>query len=179
MSLGDLGNGIFILFIFTLLHLLMSLSIGISNIKNNWDKYKCNPGIMPFAPVFGHDTLDNFNECVKVTQVGFMQTFLAPIYQSLYYFAQNGAKFTEIFEDLKVFGNIQDSAMGDFTSTVKTRLYSIVHEINKVYINIVDTFSKLGSTITVLFYTIQSGILIAGAAWENLPGTLMRLAGGG
>ena len=81
MGFGDLGNLILIIFIFTLLQLFLSLNIGISEIRNNWDKYKCNPGIMPFAHVFGHDTGKNFNECIKSSQANFMNSFLEQFIQ--------------------------------------------------------------------------------------------------
>ena len=82
-TFGDLGSAVVIIFIFSIIHAVLAVSIGIANIKRNWDYYKCNPAIMPFAGVFGHDIGKNFNECVKANQVDFMSGFLDPIYQSL------------------------------------------------------------------------------------------------
>jgi hypothetical protein len=173
MGLGDLGNAIIIVFIFSLLHILLSLSIGISNIKNNWQKYKCKPGIMPIANIFGHDVKQNFDECVKITQTGFMKSFMDPLYTSIGFFAQNGAIFTQIFENLKLFGNKQNSGMGNFVNTIKGRLAAFGEETGNIYINIVDSFSKLGATITILYYILESGIILGEETWNSLPGTLM------
>ena len=101
-AFGDSGSAVVIIIIFSLVHILLAVSIGITNIRKNWEKYKCDPAIMPFAGVFGHDVTENFNQCIKTTQVDFMGPFLEPVYQSLSYFSQNGAQFTDMFEDLKV-----------------------------------------------------------------------------
>ena len=93
MGFGNLGSVVMIIFIFSLIHLFLSLTIGISEIRNNWDKYKCNPGIIPFAGVVGpegSDPVKTAEECIKLTQVNFMGIFLEPIYAAITFFMQNG-----------------------------------------------------------------------------------------
>lgn len=177
MGLGDLGNAVLIIFIFMLIHLFLSLSVGIARIKNNWDEYKCEPGIIPFASVFGHDPVQNLNGCIKSIQMDFMSSFLEPIYASLNYFAENGAMFTNIFQDIKLFGLDQQLATFDIAADIKNRMMGIITAMNTMYINIIDTFSKLGSIITVLFYTIQGSIQLAEASWQEIIGTMMVIAG--
>jgi hypothetical protein len=177
MGLGNLGDVIVILLIFGLLQIFIITSIGISNVRNDWDKYKCNPGIIPFAHIFGHDPGKTFNECIKSTQVDFMSAFLEPIYASMFTFAENGSRFTEIFEGLKLFGNNQDNAMGGFVTSAKNRIHSVGNELNKVYLDIDDTFSKLTSTLTILLYVVQTSIETGRLAWNEIPGTFMKMAG--
>lgn len=176
MGLGDLGSAVIIIIIFIVLNIALSLSIGITNIKNNWDKYKCNPGIIPIAFIFGHDVNTTFNECIKENQNDYMSSFMDPIYSSLNYYAESGAKFTQIFDDLKLFSNTQDENMGDFADLVTNKLFNITNEINGIFIKINDTFSKLASSITVLYYFIQSTIGAAEGAWDGLIGTMIKLA---
>jgi len=173
---GDLGSAVVIILIFSMIHGALAISIGISNIRNNWEVYKCNPAVMPFATVFGHDVGKNFNECVQTTQVDFMSAFLDPIYQSLTYFAQNGAIFADMFERIKLFQNTQDNNTNDFVVDAKGRLYNMSDSANRIFIGIKDTFSKLTSTITVLFYTIQSALVAGESAWNELPGTFIKIA---
>jgi hypothetical protein len=173
---GDLGSAVVIIFIFSILHAVLAFSIGISNIKNNWEYYKCNPSIMPFANVFGHDIVSNFNECVQLNQVDLMSSFLEPIYASLNYFAQSGAMFTDMFEEIKLYGNDQNSNMGNFVADAQQRLYNIIDNANGIFIGVSDTINKLTSAITVLYYTIQSGLLLGEKAWDEMPGAFLRLA---
>ena len=172
---GDMGSAIVIIFIFSLLHTLLAASIGISNIKNNWEYYKCNPAIIPFAEVFGHDVGKNFNECVKKTQVDYMKVFLQPIYASLNYFVENGKTLTNSFEQLKYLGNIQGESSQSFVDDAKYRLYNISDSANRIFIGISDTFNKLTSSMMVLYYVVQSTILAGKSAWNELPGTFIKI----
>tara|TARA_B100001093_G_scaffold477995_1_gene505786 strand:+ start:2729 stop:3262 length:534 start_codon:yes stop_codon:yes gene_type:complete len=176
MGLGDLGNAILIIIIFILLNTSLSLSIGITKIKKNWSKYKCNPGIMPVAFLFGHDVNTTFNECVKSTQTDYMTSFLNPIYDSINQFAESGAKFSQIFEDLKVSSNKQDESMGDFSELLTNKLYNVSNATNEIFINVTDTFLKLSSSITVVYQFIRAAIGSAEGAWSGLIGTMIRLA---
>ena len=176
MGVGDLGNAVIIILLFILINISISLSIGISHIKNNWDKYKCNPGIIPIAFIFGHDVNSTFNECIKSNQNDYMSAFMTPIFDSLKYYAEAGSKFAEIFEQMKLFSNTQDDTMGNFAELVTNKLINITTELNNIFIRISDTFAKLGSSITVLYYFIQSTIGAVKGAWSGLPGTFIKLA---
>ena len=173
---GDLGSAVVIILIFSIIHLALAASIGIAKIQNNWEFYKCNPSVMPFASIFGHDTGTNFNECIQKQQTGFMGSFLDPIYQSLSYFAQNGAIFADMFESVKLFGNTQDNNTGNFVEDAKGRLYNMSDGANRIFIGVTDTFSKLTSTITILFYTLQSALVAGKSVWNELPGTFIKIA---
>jgi hypothetical protein len=37
----------------------------IKEVADNWPKYRCDPSIMPFASIYGHDTVENFNYCMS------------------------------------------------------------------------------------------------------------------
>jgi hypothetical protein len=59
-----------LLFVFITLLLTVGfvLILGSSNTKEiieNWPKYRCDPTIMPFAALYGHDTAQNFQFCMK------------------------------------------------------------------------------------------------------------------
>ena len=106
-----------------------------------------------------------------------MSAFLDPIYASLTYFAQNGSVFASLFERLKLFGNLQGDSMFDFTLDANARLNALADGgTSNIYRYNFDTFSKLASTITVLFYVIQSGIAAGKSAWNELPGTFIKVA---
>ena len=174
--LGDLGSAVVIIFIFSILHALLAVSIGISNIKNNWEYYKCNPSIMPFAQVFGFNVEDNFNECVQRNQVDFMSGFLEPIYKSLSYFAQNGKVFADMFESIKLFGNNQNRSMGSFTEDARGRLLNLTDSAKGIFIDISDTFSKLTTAITSIYYGVQATLVAADSSYRELPGLIVKIA---
>ena len=49
MAFKDTLNSITIIFLFIILIISSILALGLENMKENWDKYRCNPMAMPFA----------------------------------------------------------------------------------------------------------------------------------
>jgi hypothetical protein len=181
MGFGNLGSVVMIIFIFSLIHLFLSLTIGISEIRNNWDKYKCNPGIIPFAGVVGpegSDPVKTAEECIKLTQVNFMGVFLEPIYAAITFFMQNGNFFTDIFNDLKVFGNFQEMELFKMFDDVEGRIVNAGNSINIAIFRMTDTFHKLGFTINSLMYVITGLAETIKVGSRELPGTIVSIGTG-
>jgi hypothetical protein len=42
----------------------LSGTASIAQVRANWDKYRCDPSVMPFAALYGFNTSDNFNYCL-------------------------------------------------------------------------------------------------------------------
>jgi len=70
--------------------------VDIAEVSSNWPKYRCSPGVMPFASMYGYDTTQNFNYCLKAIfegQVGGVTgpfaTILATMMKSLMTFLEN------------------------------------------------------------------------------------------
>lgn len=175
MGLGDPGKAVIIVLIITLMQTFISLSTEIVKVKNNWEKYKCNPVVIPFAGIFGHDPIFTFENCIKNAQNNYMSTFLDPIYSSLDAMNQTSSMFTGIFEVLKGDLNQQQNTTTGGIANIGSKIRTILSELNLVFITISDMFGKLGAIVTVIFYMVQSGIGTARAAWKELPGTAIRI----
>lgn len=154
--LGDLGNALLIVLVFSLLQFFLAIGSGIANIKKNWDDYKCNPSIMPFAAVFGKNTQENFNECIKQNQVSFMGGFLEPIYGALSMFATTGQEFAKNFENVKVLGNSSKDGGSSFIDEAGLRIRSFASEGGSMFNRVRDTFNQLTSGVTVISEILSS-----------------------
>jgi hypothetical protein len=69
------------LFITVLLAIGFVLILSSSNTKEiaeNWPKYRCDPTVMPFASLYGHDTAENFQFCMKDIFQGQADQLLGP-----------------------------------------------------------------------------------------------------
>lgn len=42
----------------------LSGTASIAQVRANWDKYRCDPSVMPFASLYGFNTSENFNYCL-------------------------------------------------------------------------------------------------------------------
>jgi hypothetical protein len=59
---------------FIYLHLFLS-----NDIKNNWDKYKCNPYVIPFAGLYEKNTEYNYRNCSKTAIVKIIDILYYPL----------------------------------------------------------------------------------------------------
>jgi hypothetical protein len=178
MGLGDTGNAFLIVLIFCLIQLFITLSIGLVQLRNNWDKYKCNPGVTPFAGLVGFDPVITFQECTQETQGDFMKSFLSPIYSTLDTFAEAGNVFTEILESFKLGLNKQKGSTFDVTGDLGNRLNMLISGLSNTLINVGDAFGKISSMMTVVYYLIATAVQLGDSLRGDLPGTAFRLITG-
>ena len=79
MKTSDLLSAIFIIIVFIGLYVLSFLVIGTKYIQDHWPLYRCNPTVMPFSSMFGHDAGENFTYCIQNMQSDYMGYLLEPI----------------------------------------------------------------------------------------------------
>jgi hypothetical protein len=175
MGLGDIGNAFLIVLIFCLIQLFITLSVGLAQLKNNWEKYKCNPGVTPFAGLVGFDPILTFQECTKETQGDFMKSFLAPVYDTLDTFAEAGNVFTEVLESLKLGLNVQQGESINIIEDLGNRFKMLVSGLSNSLITVSNVFGKITSMITVVYNLIGLSTSLGEAIVGDLPGTAFRI----
>ena len=142
MGLGDVGNAFLIILVFCLIQLSITFSVGLVQLRNNWDKYKCNPGVTPFAGLIGFDPIQTFQECTKETQGTFMKSFLSPVYDTLDSFSEFGSVFTEVLESLKQGTNLQQGTTFNVVEDLGNRLNMLISGLGNTFISVGDVFGK-------------------------------------
>ena len=176
-SSNDLLLIFIILFTFVIMHMALTLSIGHKKISDNWDDYKCNPGIIPLAGLWPEKNATPstlLNDCIQNQQAGFMEVCLEPLYGSLNNIASMGATFTKVFENIKISNYEQTRNVTNFADVIEERFNIVATEFNKLFINTTDTLYKSGSMISTIFYLVESTIQLSAAIWNGLPGQLVR-----
>lgn len=67
-ELWSFSNALFLIILLIIITLFATFGISklfdLKKIKANWAEYRCNPTVMPFAAVFGHNTNENFEFCL-------------------------------------------------------------------------------------------------------------------
>ena len=175
MGLGDTGNAFLIIIVFCLIQLFITLSIGLAQLRNNWDEYKCNPGVIPFASLVGHDPVTTFQECTKDIQGDFMKTFLDPVYNALNSFSESGNLFVGILESLKMGLRTQQGGAFNFIEDIGLRFKILITELSKSFITVTDLFGKVGSMVSVIYYLILTSVKLGNALDKDLPGSVLRV----
>ena len=174
MGLGDIGNAFLIVLIFCIIQLVITLSVGLVQLKNNWNEYKCNPGVIPLAGLIGFDPVLTFQECTKETQGDFMKSFLTPVYDTLGTLADAGNVFTEIFESLKLGANEQQGTTFNLVEDLGNRFKMLISGLSNSFITIGNVFGKITSMITIVYYLIGTSTTLGKALVGDLPGTAFR-----
>ena len=62
---SDIGGTILIIAVVFMLIVLNFLYIMKAQIEKNWVKYRCNPMVIPFAGLFGKNSMQNFTFCIQ------------------------------------------------------------------------------------------------------------------
>lgn len=82
MRFSDMAMSLLIIFIFTIGFSICVLLGKMTEVKQNWSKYRCDPSIMPLAGFVGPDgtdTVENFSHCLANSTGDLMGQFMAPL----------------------------------------------------------------------------------------------------
>jgi hypothetical protein len=174
MKTSDLTLSGIIVFMYVLLYLFNLLVVGIQRIKENWPVYRCQPLIMPFASIFGHDSSENFRYCIANMQKNFMAPLLQPL-------NMNVGMLGDITGGLTDSLNVNRTFMGNFRVSVNDTfmnifgiVFNITTEIQRTTINIKDMLAKLVGIVTTGTYVINGGMMGLQSFWSGPPGDLVR-----
>jgi len=139
--------------------------------------YRCNPGVIPFASFFGHDTQENFMYCIQNTQSGYMKYLMVPFN---YILSLVGTVANQIVK------NIQD--LREFINKLRARILKLIQDLMGVILNVIITFQKIiismrdlmnklvGVFATVL-YIMQGALYTVKSMWAGVAGVLVRSLG--
>ncbi len=174
MKTSDITISIFIIIIFILLYVFNILSVGIKQIEQDWPQYRCNPIVMPFASVFGHDTTSNFTFCIQNMMKSYMGYLLQPLHYNFSIIGNIGKTITTGLEDIRQFFNNIRNFITSIVQSVFGVFLNILIEFQRVIINIKDIFGKLIGIMATLMYTLEGSIDTMNSAWNGPPGQLVR-----
>jgi hypothetical protein len=141
----DILNTVVIFILFKSIIIFVFLMTKMKEVKENWPKYRCNPSVMPFAGMFGHDAASNFVFCLSNIQGGLMEFFLKPI---------NG-----------VIGILSYLGSGFLV---------IMSEFQNMIIKVKDTMMKMIGLIMVVFHLIKSTTMIGESVMNGPIGDVIN-----
>ena len=174
MNILDLSLTIFIIIMFIALFAFNILTIGISKIKNDWPVYRCNPMVMPFASLFGQDTVTNFTYCIQTMQSNYMTYLMQPLHYNLDVIGNLGSNITGSINDVRAFFNNIRNFITGIVQSIFGVFLNILIEFQSVTINIKDMFAKIVGIMATLMFTLDGSIKTMTATWAGPPGQLTR-----
>tara|TARA_B100001093_G_scaffold509169_1_gene572700 strand:+ start:3499 stop:4389 length:891 start_codon:yes stop_codon:yes gene_type:complete len=174
MAFKDTVMTILIFIIFFILICSSLFTAGLDNIKKDWNKYRCNPMVMPIAGYFGEDAMANFVYCVGGIQKGLMNVFTDPLYFNINLLGDIANNISNnINKGLSIIGNLDK-----FTSFVSLDIFNmlrnVVVEFQKILINIQDLFKKLVGVLVVIVRMTEGAAMSGSSIWRGPIGKTLR-----
>ena len=156
--MGDGFNAFFIIILFIILYNSCYFLRTLIDIQDNWNLYKCNPLIMPFAGFFDVDSKKNFNSCVGTFQDKQMPNKLANIKNIL---KATSTTNKETVGTQKSLGESISDLAANITSEFNNQtaflgVFSI--EIQRLIITIQDILNKIISVSEAGVHYTKSGM---------------------
>ena len=174
MKTSDLTITIFIILVFIALYMFNVITIGMNKVKQDWELYRCNPSVMPFASFFGHNSAENFNYCIQNMQSNYMSFLMQPLQYNLSNMGNLGSKLTSSLNDVRAFINNIRNFITSIVQNIFSVFLNILIEFQRITINIKDLFNKLIGIMATLMFTLDGSIMTMNATWSGPPGELVR-----
>ena len=174
MKTSDLTLSVIVVFIFIILYIFNILVVGIQRIKENWPVYRCQPLVMPFASVFGHDSSQNFAYCIANMQKNFMAPLLKPLNFNISLLGDiTGGLTSGLNANRDFMGKFRESVSGTFMNIFSV-VFNVMIEVQRTVINIKDMIGKLVGIMTTTLYILNGSIMTMESAWSGPPGQLVK-----
>jgi hypothetical protein len=177
MNAADITLVTIILLIFIALYVINVFAIGIANIKKNWPKYRCNPSVMPFAGVFGHDSMQNFVYCMQTIQGNYMGHLTQPLEYNMSVLGNLGKMLNESINNIRAFFNYLRNMITEIIQSVFGVFLNILIEFQRVLIALKSMFGKLIGILGTLMYILSGSMDTMNSAWRGPAGKLVRTVG--
>ncbi len=173
------GSDTFLTFIIIIIYIILfsanMLAVGIKKIKKSWPEYRCNPTIMPFASLFGQDTMTNFAFCVENLISTFIPDLLAPIHYSENLMSSITSEMTTSINSVRAFLNNIRNMITFIIKDIMGVFLNILIGFQQMIISIKDLFQKTIGTLTVFLYLMEGGIMTMKSGWNGPTGETVRM----
>lgn len=170
----DILNTVVIFILFKSIIIFVFLMTKMKEVKENWPKYRCNPSVMPFAGMFGHDAASNFVFCLSNIQGGLMEFFLKPINGVIGILSYLGSGFLEDIQAMRGLINWIKKASSMFSINIFSILGVIMSEFQNMIIKVKDTMMKMIGLLMVVFHLIKSTTMIGESVMNGPIGDVIN-----
>ena len=131
MKSSDIWMSILIIGLFIILLLFSLMSSNVNSIENNWEKHRCNPLVMPFVSLVGHNSSENFIKCIQSFQMYNMKKILEPIEYNMKIIGVIGERMTETISDINALINSLRLFISDIVKNIYRLILNLLIEIQR------------------------------------------------
>ena len=175
MRASDITLSIFIILIFVGMYFYNILAVGIKNIQDNWPEYRCNPTVMPFAGMFGHDVGSNFTYCIQNMQTDFMGYLLQPLTYLTTVQGNTIGGLTEAIQDIRGFFNVIRNFITSIVQSIFGVFLNVLIQFQYMLVKMKDMVGKVVGTMATMMFILQGTVMTMQSTWNGPPGSMVRM----
>jgi len=173
---------IVIILLFGVFSIVKTAGSNLQDIHDNWNLYKCNPAIMPFAgslapPGTNVSTSDNFSYCTQ----SMMANFAPSITQPFSYLQDMTTQMMGSINDSMAASTSQSASMTDSITNIFSSIYgvflNVIIEFTVIINKIMDTQAKMSGIISTILFIMTTTQYLFLSMWNGIPGAMIRLFG--
>lgn len=174
MKSSDIVLSILIFILFGMLFTATKTTTKIKKIEKNWATYRCNPLVMPFVSLFGHDSTQNFMTCIQALQTKYMYDILEPVNYNITVLTVIGSQLAESVNSMRAFMNNLRNFISDIVKNIYNVILNLLIEIQRSLIWIKSVVSKMTGILTAISYNMKGGITTGESIGKGPPGILVK-----
>lgn len=175
MRSSDITLTIVIILIFVAMYFYNILAVGIKNIQDNWPEYRCNPSVMPFAGMFGHEVGSNFTYCIQNMQSDYMGHLLQPLQYLTNIQGNTMGKLMASIQDIRGFFNVIRNFVSSIVQSIFGVFLNILIQFQVMIIKMKDMVGKVVGTMATMMYILQGTVMTMESSWAGPPGSMVRM----
>jgi len=172
-SLSDYFRFTYINLCFFGLIIAMVYFKNVSEIKQNWPKYRCNPSYW----ILSDDIQKDFTYCIQNTQSNMMGYMMQPFSSLISSLTTVGGEFSENLNGVRS----MISVIRDFLSSIVEKIFGVflnlVIEFQRMVLSMKDMVGKTIGIVVTLLYVLDGSIKTMNSAWKGPPGQMVQAIG--
>lgn len=139
----------------------------VNSVVDNWSRYRCNPFIMPFAELFGYDSTENFQYCVRSMMQNQSGELFTPMYSVLgQYSSSLGMIVNTVNSFRKMLGNFKLST-DYFVNGVMAKIQALLFQIRMTFMRMQTLMGRVYGTMYSIIWMGTSAITAGTSLADN------------
>jgi hypothetical protein len=142
-------------------------------IMDNWDQYRCNPLVIPFAATFGHDSSKTLQECLTGNFVAMAPEIHAPFFNVFGGLSGGMLNLSNIMSDIHLTTGFHMDSFNFGLSNILDKLGDFGGAMHYLVIKLETLLQRLVATIAVIMYSMS--MLLQGITSTRLDKDLQKM----
>ena len=142
--------------LFSMISFVVTFFFARQTIIDNWGKYKCNPIIIPFAGMFGHDSAQTLSDCMSKHALASTALISNPFASAFKTFSTTMSSTADMVTDMNFMGTGMTNMFSIQLGKIVGQLGNVGSAIQYLIIKIETLLQRIVAVVTVILYTMSS-----------------------